>query len=58
MMRKVLFVFIMISLAFSVSDYFFSMRSSYKKYESGEYFFRYKATTILAEDPQAWTNSV
>ena len=58
MMRKVLFVFIMISLAFSVSDYFFSMRSSYKKYESGEYFFRYKATTILAEDPEAWTNSV
>lgn len=58
MMRKVLFVFIMISLAFSVSDYFFSMRSSYKKYESGEYFFRYKATTILAEDPEAWMSNI
>lgn len=57
MMRKVLFIFIIISLAFSASDYFFAMRSSYNKYLSGEYYFRYKATTILAQDPDSWMSS-
>lgn len=58
MWRKVAFAFIIISLVFSVSDYFYTMHASYNKYLEGEYFFRYKATTILAMDQDAWFDSV
>lgn len=58
MMRKILFAFIVISIVFSVTDYFAAQRSSYNKYLSGEYYFRYKATTILAQEPDSWMDSV
>lgn len=58
MKRKILFIIIIISLIFSVTDYFIAKRVSYNKYLSGEYFFRYEATTLLMEDPDAWMNSI
>ena len=58
MKRKVLFIIIIISLIFSVTDYFIAKRVSYNKYQSGEYFFRYEATTLLMEDPGAWMDSI
>ena len=57
MWRKVAFFIIITSVIFSISDYFYTMRESYNKYLEGEYFFRYKATTILAMDQDAWWNS-
>ena len=54
-MKKVIMYLIIIScLVFAVGDYFYSMRDSYNKYVSGEYFFRYKAKTTEAPDP--WEN--
>ena len=54
-MKKVIMYVIIIScLVFAVGDYFYSMRDSYNKYVSGEYFFRYKAHTTEAPDP--WEN--
>ena len=58
MWRKVAFFIIITSVIFSISDYFYTMRESYNKYLEGEYFFRYKATTILAMEQDAWWNSV
>lgn len=58
MWRKIAFVIIITSVIFSISDYFYTMRESYNKYLEGEYFFRYKATTILAMDQDAWFDSV
>ena len=58
MWRKIAFAFIIISLVFSVSDYFYTMHDSYNRYLEGEYFFRYKAKTILAMDQDAWFESV
>ena len=50
-MKKVIMYFIIIScLVFAVGDYFYSMRDSYNKYVSGEYFFRYRAKTTEAPD--------
>lgn len=58
MWKKIAFIIIITSVIFSVSDYFYTMRDSYNKYLEGEYFFRYKATTILAMDQDAWFDSV
>ena len=58
MWRKIAFAFVIISLVFSVSDYFYTMQDSYNRYLEGEYFFRYKAKTILAMDQDAWFESV
>ena len=58
MWRKIAFVIIITSLIFSISDYFFTKRDSYNKYLEGEYYFRYRATTILAMDQDAWYDSV
>ena len=53
-MKKVIMYLIIIScLVFAVGDYFYSMRESYNKYVSGEYFFRYRAKTT--EAPDDWT---
>lgn len=54
-MKKVIMYLIIIScLVFAVGDYFYSMRESYNKYLSGEYYFRYSAKTTQAPDP--WEN--
>ena len=58
MKRVVLIIIILVSMVFSVSDYFFAMRESYNKYLEGEYFFREKAETIPAIDPDSWMTSL
>lgn len=58
MKRKILVFFILISLVFSVGDYFFAMKQSYEKYLEGEYFFREKAETVPAIDPDTWMSSL
>ena len=58
MWRKIAFIIIITSVIFSISDYFYTKRDSYNKYLEGEYYFRYKATTILAMEQDAWFNSV
>lgn len=58
MWRKIALIIIITSVIFSISDYFYTMRESYNKYLEGEYFFRYKATTILVMDQDAWFESV
>lgn len=58
MWRKIAIVFILTSIVFSISDYYYTMHASYNKYLEGEYYFRYKATTILAMDQDAWFDSV
>lgn len=56
MWKKILFAVIIVSLVFNVSDYFFTMRDSYNKYLSGEYYFREKAHTVEDVDPYAYLN--
>ena len=58
MWRKIALIIIITSVIFSISDYFYTMRESYNKYLEGEYFFRYKATTILVMDQDAWFESI
>ena len=58
MWKKIAFVIIISSVIFSISDYFYTMQDSYNKYLDGEYFFRYKATTKLAMDQDAWMTSL
>ena len=58
MKRKILIFVILVSLIFSVGDYFFAMRDSYNKYLEGEYFFREKAVTVPVIDPDAWMSSL
>ena len=58
MWRKIALIIIVTSVIFSISDYFYTMRESYNKYLEGEYFFRYKATTILVMDQDAWFESI
>ena len=48
----------LIVVIFAISDYFFTMQDSYNRYLEGEYFFRYKAKTMLAMDQDAWFDSV
>ena len=58
MWKKIAFIVIISSVIFSISDYFYTMQESYNKYLEGEYFFRYKATTILAMEQDAWMTSL
>lgn len=58
MWKKIAFIVIISSVVFSISDYFYTMQDSYNKYLDGEYFFRYKATTKLAMDQDAWMTSL
>lgn len=58
MWKKIAFIIIITSVVFSVTDYFYTMRDSYNKYLEGEYFFRYKATTVLAMDQDAWFDNI
>ena len=58
MWRKIAIIIIITSVIFSISDYFYTMRESYNKYLEGEYYFRYKATTVLVMDQDAWFESV
>lgn len=58
MWRKIAIIIIITSVIFSISDYFYTMRDSYNKYLEGEYFFRYKATTVLVMDQDAWFESI
>ena len=58
MWRKIAIIIIISSVIFSISDYFYTMRDSYNKYLEGEYFFRYKATTVLVMDQDAWFESI
>ena len=58
MWRKIALIIIITSVIFSISDYFYTMRESYNKYLEGEYYFRYKATTVLVMDQDAWFESV
>lgn len=58
MWRKIAYIIIITSVVFAITDYFYTMRDSYNKYLDGEYFFRYKATTILAMEQDAWFDSI
>lgn len=58
MWKKIAFIIIFSSVIFSISDYFYTMQESYNKYLDGEYFFRYRATTKLAMDQDAWFDSI
>lgn len=58
MWKKIAVIIIISSVIFAISDYFFTMQDSYNRYLEGEYFFRYKAKTMLAMDQDAWFDSV
>lgn len=58
MWRKIAIIIIITSVIFSISDYFYTMRESYNKYLEGDYYFRYKATTVLVMDQDAWFESI
>jgi hypothetical protein len=58
MWKKIAFIIIISSVIFSISDYFYTMQDSYNRYLEGEYFFRYRATTVLAMDQDAWMSSI
>ena len=58
MKRKILFIIIVACLIFSVSDYIASMRTSYNKYLSGEYYFRVQAKVLAASNADDWMESV
>ena len=58
-MKRVLLILLMFSfLFFGVGDYYFSMQDSYNRYLEGEYFFRYKATTVPVMQTDSWFDSI